>query len=94
MESLILIILCGWWCSYIAKTKGLDIGWAWFWGIMGNLIAVIVYYCIPTRKIIMVIESSSQPTTITHIHNTIINTTEKPSSIENSNPNDPSPNDN
>ncbi len=46
MEILYVIfcsLLWGYVCSLIAKKKGYNINWAWFWGIVGGLLAVIVY---------------------------------------------------
>lgn len=50
---LLYIFIClvfGYCCSLIAKSKGHNQKWAWFWGIVGGMLAVIVYLFLGETK--------------------------------------------
>ncbi len=53
MDSLMSIyfaVISGYWCSLIAKKEGRSPEWAWLWGLLFGVIAVLGYYIAGNSK--------------------------------------------
>jgi len=48
--AIFMCLVWGYCCSLIADSKGYSKNWAWFWGIIFGLLAVIVYLCLGTTE--------------------------------------------